>query len=204
MPLKRIFLSFIAALIVITPSFAGDIISCDSFEMCADGNPPLTNYMLELEAKVADLEAKIVARKPILAGIDMTGDWSMRAQTAYLPYADLHETTWAYFPLNASSSFAHANLTSAKFNFVDFYRVSLTNANLTYATILNSYMSEMDLTDADLTDAELNTVQLSDSDLTNANLTNTTFTSVIWSNVTCPDGSNSDTNGLNACVALDP
>ena len=71
MPVKRIFLPFIAAFIVITPSFGGDIISCDSFEMCEDGNPPLTNYILGLEAKVAELEAEIVARQNDMSGQDL-------------------------------------------------------------------------------------------------------------------------------------
>ena len=39
--------------IVVSPSYGGDIISCDSFEMCADGNLPLTNYLLELEGNPA-------------------------------------------------------------------------------------------------------------------------------------------------------
>lgn len=60
---KSTLLSVIAVFIVFTTtsSHSGDIISCDSFEMCADGNPPLTNYVLELEAKIAELEAKVIA-----------------------------------------------------------------------------------------------------------------------------------------------
>ena len=58
MSVKRIFLPFVAAFIVITPSFGGDIISCDSFENCPDGSVPLTNALLELEARVDALEGK--------------------------------------------------------------------------------------------------------------------------------------------------
>ena len=62
MSVKRIFLSFIAAYIVITPSFGGDIISCESFENCPDGSFPCTSRILELEAE-------IVARQNDMSGI---------------------------------------------------------------------------------------------------------------------------------------
>ncbi len=55
------------------------------------------------------------------------------------------------------------------------YKTNLTNANLSYA----------DMTDADLTGA----------DLTGAKGLDT----VTWSNTTCPDGSNTDTNGDDTC-----
>jgi uncharacterized protein YjbI with pentapeptide repeats len=38
--------------------------------------------------------------------------------------------------------------------------------------------------------------------LIDANLTRANLNRVHWQNTTCPDGSNSDTNGLNACAAL--
>ena len=47
---------------LISPSFAGDIISCDSFENCPDGSVPLTNQLIQLEAKIDALEA-------LLAGV---------------------------------------------------------------------------------------------------------------------------------------
>lgn len=58
MSIKRIFLPFIAAFIVITPTFGGNIISCDSFETCPDGVTS-SAIIVELEAKVAELEAAI-------------------------------------------------------------------------------------------------------------------------------------------------
>jgi len=57
---------------------------------------------------------------------------------------------------------------------------------------------------ADLRNADLTNAVLIGADLTNADLMGANLTNVTWSNTTCPDGSNSDTNGLNACVALDP
>jgi hypothetical protein len=44
------------------PSYAGDIISCDSFENCPDGSVPSTNALLALEARIVELEA-------LLAGV---------------------------------------------------------------------------------------------------------------------------------------
>ena len=38
------------------PSYAGDIISCDSFENCPDGSEPLTNKLIQLENKIDALE----------------------------------------------------------------------------------------------------------------------------------------------------
>ena len=67
-------------------------------------------------------------------------------------------------------------------------------ANLTNANLSNSYLFETNLTGANLSGA----------DLTGSYLRYAILTDVAWSNTTCPDGSNSDTNGLNACVALVP
>jgi hypothetical protein len=54
MLLTAVFMFYIA------PSgFGGDIISCDSFENCPDGSVPLTNAVLELDARVNALEAEV-------------------------------------------------------------------------------------------------------------------------------------------------
>lgn len=39
----------------------------------------------------------------------------------------------------------------------------------------------------------------SHANLTSAYLAGANLETVVWSNTTCPDGSNSDTNGRNAC-----
>jgi len=51
-----------------SPSYAGDIISCDSFENCPDGSVPLTNALLALQARMDALEAENAALKTLLAG----------------------------------------------------------------------------------------------------------------------------------------
>jgi hypothetical protein len=45
-------------------SHAGDIISCDSFENCPDGSVPLTNAVLELDARVNALEVEVRTCSP--------------------------------------------------------------------------------------------------------------------------------------------
>jgi len=83
MLIKRILLPFVATFIgfAISPSYAGDIISCDSFENCADGSVPLTNALLALEARMDALEAENAALKTdnkefkrILAGVTRLND----------------------------------------------------------------------------------------------------------------------------------
>ena len=55
---------------------------------------------------------------------------------------------------------------------------------------------------ANLNNAVLIGARLTNANLMGSNLIRADLTYVIWSNTTCPDGSNSDTNGLNACVEL--
>jgi hypothetical protein len=63
MLIKSALISVIAIFIVFvtSPSYSGDIISCDSFESCPDGSVPLTNALLALEARIEELEALLVA-----------------------------------------------------------------------------------------------------------------------------------------------
>jgi hypothetical protein len=58
MLIKSTLLLSVAVLIglSISPSYGGDIISCDSFENCPDGSVPSTNALLALEARMDALE----------------------------------------------------------------------------------------------------------------------------------------------------
>lgn len=51
-----------------------------------------------------------------------------------------------------------------------------------------------------MTNANLNGADLRDANLTNANLTGATLAGVAWYNTTCPDGTNTNTNGDGTCV----
>src|SRR5262245_57319489 len=93
----------------------------------------------------------------------------------------------------------------------DFVGVHLSDASLRSANLRGSNLSNLtnltgaDLQLADLTGANMNTsvliganlsrANLTDADLHFSNLTGAGLVSVIWSNTTCPDGTNSDNNG---------
>jgi uncharacterized protein YjbI with pentapeptide repeats len=80
-----------------------------------------------------------------------------------------------------------ANLTSADLTGVTSGLISNPPASLpTNWILVDGYLIGPG---ADLTDAELNGADLRDADLTG----------VIWSNTTCPDGTNSDTDG-DTCI----
>jgi uncharacterized protein YjbI with pentapeptide repeats len=73
--------------------------------------------------------------------------------------------------------------------------VNLAGADLSGAHLPRAGLTGADLTGADLTGADLTDANLTGADLTGANLTGADLTGVTWSVTTCPDGSNSDTNG---------
>jgi hypothetical protein len=60
--------------IATSPVHSGDIISCDSFENCPDGSVPLTNAILELQARMDVLEAENAELKALLAGVSRITD----------------------------------------------------------------------------------------------------------------------------------
>lgn len=127
-----------------------------------------------------------------------------------------------YYP---NAQLAGANLASADLSYctltnADLRTADLGNANLSQATLvaadlrdavlINAILDRADLTGARLNGADLRNAilsqtiltgaDLSDADLRNAILQGTLLDQVIWQNTLCPDGSNSDTNGLDACL----
>jgi uncharacterized protein YjbI with pentapeptide repeats len=56
-------------------------------------------------------------------------------------------------------------------------------------------LSYANLQDANLHGADLTGANLTGADLTGANLHGADLTGVIWSNTTCPDGTNSNNDG---------
>jgi hypothetical protein len=75
----------------------------------------------------------------------------------------------------------------------------LTGATLIDATLTGAFLDGTTLTSADLTDANLTGAFLTRVDLTGATMTDAKLTGAIWADTTCPDGSDSDTNGRNSC-----
>jgi uncharacterized protein YjbI with pentapeptide repeats len=78
---------------------------------------------------------------------------------------------------------------------------NLTGMNLTGVVLTGANLSAATLTDANLTAATLTDANLTAATLTGANLTAATLTNVLWSNTTCPDGTNSS-QYVSACSGL--
>lgn len=57
----------------------------------------------------------------------------------------------------------------------------------------------LDLAGVDLSDVYLVDANMTNADLSGADLTGATLIDVIWGNTTCPDGTNSNTDG-DTCV----
>jgi hypothetical protein len=128
------------------------------------------------------------------------------------------------FAMLANANLSAANLQSANLNGAILDSANLTGASLRYSTVTNanvygvnlngayldganlsnsgaqmSNLSYAILTDANLTYTALFGSDLTGADLSGANLTGANVTDIIWSNTTCPDGSNSDSHG-NTCI----
>jgi hypothetical protein len=78
--------------------------------------------------------------------------------------------------------------------------LDLTGANLQGADLTGANLNGADLTGANLQGANLNEANLNRADLTSADLTGATVTGanlnrVTYSDTTCPDGTNSNSNG---------
>ncbi len=66
-----------------SPSYAGDIISCDSFENCPDGSVPLTNALLALEARMDALEEEINEPGEDWVSPDLQSEWQAYGDTGF-------------------------------------------------------------------------------------------------------------------------
>jgi uncharacterized protein YjbI with pentapeptide repeats len=134
----------------------------------------------------------------ILSGADLSG--------AYLPKANLR-----------GANLHQAILCSTQFIGRPDETTNLSGAILSDAHLSGANLIGADLSNADLSGANLGTTDqicsallppgksligadLSNANLKGANISNTDFTGVKWKNTTCPDGTNSDTNGSNSCV----
>ena len=78
-------------------------------------------------------------------------------------------------------------------------RANLCDANLSGANLSGARLIAGFLIGTNLSNADLTGVDLRFSDLTDAVLTGATLTGVIWGDTTCPDGTNTSTNGDGNC-----
>ena len=83
---------------------------------------------------------------------------------------------------------------------IDFSGSDLTGANLTMSVFSGSTFSNAVLRDINATSANFKVVDFTGADLTGArNMDTAIVVGAIWSDTTCPDGTNSDANG-GTCV----
>lgn len=148
-----------------------------------------------------------------LAGADLSGADLTRArmQNANLTGTDLNGATLTYVT-GPSSNFDNADLTDADLEYSEmsgsaFAGAKLINSNLS-ADLSDANFTKAALTGTNLTSANLNAADLQDAVITNANLTGagvymTTDPGAVWSNDTCPDGTNSDAHVDGCLTGLD-
>ena len=123
---------------------------------------------------------------------------------ANLNNADLSEANLIVADLN-TANLSEAILVRAHLDGANLENATLYRADLTKAVLSGVNLTAADLTEAILTGVNLSVANLYGADLTAADLngavtnTYTSFEKVIWSNTTCPDGTNSDDNG-GTCV----
>jgi uncharacterized protein YjbI with pentapeptide repeats len=93
------------------------------------------------------------------------------------------------------------NLVQQDLNGLDLRGDDLAGADLSRAGLTDTVLATSNLTGADLAGTTLNTTEFNEANLTDANLDNAveaptaSFAGVIWSNTTCPDGTNSNNDG---------
>ena len=134
------------------------------------------------------------SRFPIGTDCESTRAGSVPPTTgASLTYCDLHGMDLSGLTLRAAR-LDGANLSDAVLDRADLSEAVLGVANLPGASFVGA-----DLTDASLSYSNVWNADFTDANLSGARLTDASLTGVVWSNTTCPDGSNSDSHA-NTCV----
>jgi len=93
----------------------------------------------------------------------------------------------------------NANLSDSDLQHADLTGARLKRAKLTGADLRRSSFGGASLRKASLGGADLSAADLSGADLGSADLAGARLDDVVWSGSTCPDGTNSDTNGGTCC-----
>lgn len=122
--------------------------------------------------------------------VDLSGqNWSGASITAMnFTGSNLSGFTYSGKPESVSNSFEGTNLTNANLSNTPFHSSGFNGANFTNANLSGTDFSASQLTGANATNANFN----------GADLRNTYRSDVVWNNTTCPDGTNSNSNG-NTC-----
>ncbi|RIK45556.1 MAG: hypothetical protein DCC58_06020 [Chloroflexi bacterium] len=129
----------------------------------------------------------------ICPGCDFSGEDDLWEElpdltNAYLQFADLSDAGLSELDFT-NADMKGANLAEARLNGTNLTNVHLGFADLSYASLTNAiledaFMVNTKFIEADLTDAVGIPFNVSGAD---------------WDNTTCPDGTNSDTNGDDSC-----
>jgi uncharacterized protein YjbI with pentapeptide repeats len=103
-----------------------------------------------------------------------------------------------------SANLAGANLLRTVDSYADFFDANMSDIDLGGASLNQANLAGAHLNGADLVGAYFIATDFTGADLTNSNLygsflSGANFTGAIWSNTTCPDGSNSNNDG-DTCV----
>lgn len=117
-----------------------------------------------------------VSTRPLLGGENLTG--------ADMRSADLAEAHLTY-----------ADLSGANLRDADLFEASIYRARLRETDLSGADLDGADLVEANLTRAKLDGADLTDADFEGSDLTQTSLQAAVWSDTTCPDGTNSDRDG---------
>lgn len=102
-------------------------------------------------------------------------------------------------------SFDGVDLTGVIFKDAHFSSSGITNSNLTNADFSSLHMEQGGFNDSNLQNVNFSGANLESVKFTGAqNMTSANITGVTWSNVTCPDGTNSEDNGSTCAGHLTP
>ncbi len=100
----------------------------------------------------------------------------------------------------AGAFLTNASLAGANLNSANLSGALLNGAVLTGANLNGANLAGANLTGANLAGANLNGANLTGANLTGARLAGANLNRVVWSNTTCPNGTNSDSDG-GTCAA---
>ena len=121
-----------------------------------------------------------------LQGLDLAG--------ASLPGADLNGSNLQGASLQGAD-LAGAILRGANGQSANFTDVNLAGADLSGSNLNSANFTGANLADADFNGANLQNANFTDANLTGAITTGANLQGATWSNTTCPDGTNSDSDG---------
>jgi phospholipase C len=161
-----------------------DLAGMFDFKHCSNPSLLLDPATGQIDLTKANLQGKNLQGMN-LSGAEASGSnlQGSNLRNAFLPNADLHGSNLQ--GVNLSNSDLHGdNLQAAILQGANLQRDDLTGVNLSGAILQGTNMQGDDLTNSNLTGAKLQGANVN---------------KVIWSNTTCPDGTNSNTHG-STCV----